>query len=307
MNNVIKNVENEQLIELDKKLSYEYDSDIQYKLLHIDDDVDIKGYKYVKNILTVKSVNKRLSFKTGVFNLNFTLREGEYMGLVGPSGSGKTTLIKMLFRTISYDTGSIFIYNNEIKNISRNVLGSYVQTTFQSPKETMNLYKTTVQIFNDVFEISRKKYPFLLYSQFKRQYIELLTQFNLKKRVLNSKLNFLSGGELQRVQLIRSLLVKPNLLFLDEALAALDFKTTQLLLDWFKKRKNHPDIRERFALIFISHNLADVEYLCDKVLFLNNGRIFSIVDKKKIFSENVKFQEYISKTEEQNSEENKFF
>ncbi len=198
-----------------------------------------------KTILEVEN----LSFSYGndqnfVLNdISFKLKKGETLGILGPNGGGKSTLMKLMAGIIVPSSGTLK-YNIEINNdLSFLPQSSDLNTTF--PMTVIDFLKLTPNT-------TREKY------------VEALTMTGIehKKKYL---LQNLSGGELQRVLIARSILEKPKLLLLDEPTKGLDGQGIDLLLCVLKNLKE----KTGTAIVLIDHNINEVVKFCDKILCLN--------------------------------------
>jgi len=203
---------------------------------------------------------------------------GECLGLVGESGCGKTTLSKILMRAITPDSGSV-IFNSgkgpidvlkaEGKNLE--TLRADIQMVFQDPVASLSPRMTIQNIVAEPFEIHERGTA----ETRKTKVAELLEAVGLGKRYMNRYPHGLSGGQRQRVGIARALALSPDLLICDEPVSALDVSVQAQILNLLK------DLQSELGLtyIFISHNLAVVDYMADRIAVMCGGRIVEIAPR----------------------------
>ncbi|MGY3765851.1 ABC transporter ATP-binding protein [Vagococcus vulneris] len=191
-------------------------------------------------------------------NVSFSLDKGQTLGIIGRSGSGKTTLIKTILGLTRPDSGQILDGNfNELnyKNLAAQVI-------FQNPRKSLD---PSQRIGEALSEMMQKKT-----GQRKIDIIQIapwLDKVNLPHDVWTKFPHELSGGQLQRVSIARALIMEPDLLICDEPTSALDVTTQKDILLLLKDLKN----QQNLTIIFISHDLAVIEFMSDTVLVLKDG------------------------------------
>lgn len=224
---------------------------------------------FIINNLT-KQFNKN---KPAVNNLSFEILDNEVLGIVGKSGVGKSTLMRLLSLQIKPDQGSILYNNLDITNLDNKNHLSYIH-------KTSFIYQNFVLLFNKTV-LENITLPLKIRGVDKKTREELALEM-LKFVGLLDKANeypsTLSGGESQRVAIARSLVTKPEVLFCDEITSSLDSITSIEILNLLKK------IKDEFMLtiIFVSHDITSVKYICDRVLLLEDGLIKKLESIKKI-------------------------
>lgn len=192
--------------------------------------------------------------KKGVFkNLNIKINKGEFVSIFGPNGSGKSTFLNLVSGIISPNSGAIYFENQPIKN-------ARVAYIFQNYRESLlpwlNIYE------NIVFPLNA-----LNYSNEQKQ-----KQFKMIKKMFNTKINFdlypyeLSGGQQQLVSIMRGLIIKPDILLLDEPFSSLDYKTSAFLQNLLEKIW----IDTGVTIIFVSHDIDEAILLSQKILVFTN-------------------------------------
>jgi peptide/nickel transport system ATP-binding protein len=246
-------------------------------------------------LLDVSHVSKRYAIrKSGLFgggkhaevlavdDVSLQIRHGECLGLVGESGCGKTTLSKMILRAVSASTGEIK-YNDrgrilDVRALEGDDLFAFrrkVQFIFQDPFSSLNPRMTVFDILseplvihgigNDAERIERVK--------------ELMTVVGLDPRFLRRYPHSFSGGQRQRIGIARALALQPDLLICDEPVSALDVSIQAQVLNLLK------DLKERLGLtyLFISHNLAVVDYIADRIAVMCAGRLVELAPREALF------------------------
>ncbi len=215
-------------------------------------------------ILQVKNLTKKFSAKGGDFtavdNISFEINEGEILGFLGPNGAGKTTTIYILLGLITPTAGDIFIFEKNLETHRQEILQ---QMNFTSPYVSLP-YRLTVfenlLIFAHLYNVPNPK----------KRIEELIDLFGIRN-LRDEPVSHLSAGENTRVGLAKALLNKPRLILLDEPTASLDpqmaHEAREILLRVQKE--------ERTTILYTSHNMAEIEKLCNRIVFLNHGRIIA--------------------------------
>lgn len=238
-----------------------------------------KSYTIKKGSLFGKQISNEIK---AVDAVNFEVRRGECLGLVGESGCGKTTLSKMLMRALSPDQGAI-TYNDHGKDI--NILGlegsalldfrKKMQFIFQDPFSSLNPRMTVLDLISEPLEIHS------MGTLEERQDLvkELMELVGLDVRHLKRYPHSFSGGQRQRIGIARALALRPELLICDEPVSALDVSIQAQILNLLK------DLKDKLGLtyIFISHNLAVVDYIADRIMVMCRGRLVELAPRDMLF------------------------
>ena len=228
----------------------------------------------MKEILSVKNLNK--SFESGfkLKNINFDIKEGEVVSLIGESGSGKTSISKIIVGLLKVDGQILFKGMNILENPKK--INGKIQMIFQSPYSSLNpKYKIKDIILEGVIyqKILKKE------ENIDEYLIDILNEVGLDKEVLNKYPHELSGGQRQRVGIARAVAVKPALIIADEILTALDALTQIQILELFQKLKKN----KKISYLFISHDINVVKKISDRLLIIKDGEIIESGEAKKIF------------------------
>lgn len=215
-----------------------------------------------------------------VDGISLTLYRGEIVGLVGESGSGKSTVGKAALRLIGPTGGRIEIDGEDITNASTRDLKpvrTKAQVIFQDPHSSLNPRMTISKIVAE---------PLLIHSRLRGEALNevvarLLGRVGLPPQFLHRYPHELSGGQKQRVAIARALSVDPDLLILDEPTSALDVSVQAQILEFLKELHEE---RPSMTSLFISHNLAVVRFLCNRVAVMYLGRIVEEGPVDEVFS-----------------------
>jgi ABC-type glutathione transport system ATPase component len=215
-----------------------------------------------------KSYRTQGSIVEAVAGVGFTLPYGGSLGIVGESGSGKSTMARMLIGLESPDSGSIVVDGQPLARprgrAARLARAKAIQIVFQDPYLSLDPRMPV----RDALEAVLRLHTPLDRAGRARRIGELLGQVGLGDREAGVLPRRLSGGQRQRVAIARALAVDPRVLVLDEAVSALDVSVQAQVLNLLR------DIREEtgIGLVFISHDLAVVRYVCDETLVMQRGR-----------------------------------
>jgi ABC-type glutathione transport system ATPase component len=246
-------------------------------------------------ILDVRNLSKSFTTrKTSLFgtkpggevlavdNVSFFIRPGECLGLVGESGCGKTTLSKLILRAISADNGYV-TYNDRGRDVDVLALKgeelfdyrNKVQFIFQDPFSSLNPRMTVFDIISE---------PLIIHNvgtvrEREETVKELMTLVGLDIRFLRRYPHSFSGGQRQRIGIARALALKPDLLICDEPVSALDVSIQAQILNLLKDLQNELGL----TYLFISHNLAVVDYIADRIAVMCKGRLVETAPKDVLF------------------------
>ena len=212
--------------------------------------------------------------------LDFTIRAGEFVGIVGESGSGKTTIARLLMGLERPSSGTIHVDG-------LNLLGqgaatwrmriANLQMVFQDPRSSLNPRRTLARLILQPLEA---KGADLRAPEARQRLAELMIATGLDPGLAHRYPSQLSGGQRQRVSIARALAALPKVLVADEIVSGLDVSVQAHILNLlFELRERH-----NIALLFISHDLSVVRYLCDRVLVMHRGEVVEAGETEKIFA-----------------------
>jgi oligopeptide transport system ATP-binding protein len=213
-----------------------------------------------------------------VDGVSFSLRRGEMLGLVGESGSGKSTIARCILRLTEPTAGTIRLRGTDITHLSRRALRPLrreLHIVFQDPFSSLNPRMTcgaTVAEPVRLHGLARGK-------ALDRRVATMFDDVGLHSELRYRYPHELSGGERQRVGLARALILEPSVLVADEPVSALDVSVQAGILNLLR------DLQERlgFSCLFIAHDLATVEFACDRVAVIYLGKIVEVAPKEELY------------------------
>jgi peptide/nickel transport system ATP-binding protein len=256
-----------------------------------------EGADRARPILDVRDLTKTFTIrKRGFFSrapasenqviavdgVSFQLKRGECLGLVGESGCGKTTVSKILMRAIQPDTGSVTysdgVTDSDVLALDGDALKAFrrtMQFIFQDPFSSLDPRMTVLDIVTEPLDIHE------MGTKAERQEFakELMALVGLDTRHLNRYPHSFSGGQRQRIGIARALALRPEILICDEPVSALDVSIQAQILNLLK------DLQRELGLtyLFISHNLAVVDYIADRIAVMCQGRLVELAPREQLF------------------------
>lgn len=208
--------------------------------------------------LQVHHLTKTFGSFKAVNNISFNLEEGEILGMLGPNGAGKTTTLQMLLGVLTPTSGNIYYFGKDL-SLHRSEIAKQINfsSTYINLPWILKV-KECLEIMARLYDIPNRK----------QKIEETIKLFELEK-LLENTVDSLSAGQTTRLNLAKSFLNDPKIILLDEPTASLDPDVAFYIRDFLKKyRKEH-----NTSIIITSHNMAEVEELCDRVLFINHGKL----------------------------------
>lgn len=213
--------------------------------------------------------------KIDVLNdVSFNIRSREFFGLVGESGCGKSTLCKAILGLIDFQ-GKITINNMNREKGKYREMARSVQAVFQDPMSALNPKKTIGFILEEPLKIHKIGTK----EERQRRVDEVLEFLGLDSSYRNRYPNELSGGQRQRVCIGCSIILNPKLIIADEPISSLDVSVGAQILNLFQKLHDSFDL----SVLFVSHNLNLVYYLCDRITVMYKGSIIEMGDAKDVY------------------------
>ncbi|HEU0237799.1 MAG TPA: oligopeptide/dipeptide ABC transporter ATP-binding protein [Micromonosporaceae bacterium] len=232
-----------------------------------------------KTVLEVVDLVKHFGPVRAVDGVSLTVAEGEVVGLVGESGSGKSTLGRCVTRLVPVTAGEVHINGTDISRLSRHRLRPLrrdFNIVFQDPASSLNPRMTVGDIISEPLRLHRVGTRVTQ----EQRVTELLDQVGLQAEVSRRYPHELSGGQRQRVSLARALSAGPSLLVADEPTSALDVSVQAAVLNLIGRLQ--ADLG--FACLFVTHDLAAVEFLAQRVAVMYLGVLVEVADREALFA-----------------------
>ena len=209
--------------------------------------------------IEIKKLSKFYGNYLAVDKINFQIEKNKTLGLLGPNGCGKTTTIGMLLGLVSPSEGEILIENKNIRKFKRDEIlkrFNFASPYVELPKKLT--VKQNLEIYGRLYGIQN------LYERIH----EISVDLNINS-FFNRKTGELSSGQKNRVSLAKSLINKPEILLLDEPTASLDPDIGDFIRSYIQDYKS----KNKVTILLASHNMSEVERLCDSVIMMRKGRI----------------------------------
>jgi ABC-2 type transport system ATP-binding protein len=218
-------------------------------------------------ILRITDLTKEYVTVRAVDRVSFYVNQGEIVGLLGPNGAGKTTTINMILGILKPTSGSIEILGKSLKKCRSEVMGSVNFAAVYAHVPANLTVRQNLHVFGLLYEVR----------DLKEKLKDLQREFDLEG-FIDTKSGLLSSGELSRLNLAKALINQPCLLLLDEPTASLDPSIAQLIRERIKAYVS----RTRAGIVWTSHNMNEIEAVCDRVLFLSKGKVLLSGDPKTL-------------------------
>lgn len=211
-------------------------------------------------VLEVSGLTKQYGTYTAVNDLSFSIGEGEIVGLLGPNGAGKTTTIQMLLDLVTPTSGTIVYFGKPFPKEREYCLSRInFASTYAHIQSRMTVMEN-LRIYAGLYEVKDAQ----------RKIKELLTLLEVPE-VEHALFWHLSSGQKTRVILVKALLNSPRLLLMDEPTASLDPDIANKVVELIQRLQK----KEGVSILYTSHNMDEVERLCDRVMFLDHGKILA--------------------------------
>lgn len=212
-------------------------------------------------LIELHNITYQAGNKTILTIPKFQIETGDFLGIMGPNGAGKSTLLKVIAFLESRTSGDI-LYRGQV--ISKGNPSLELRRKFSVALQQSLLLEGTV-FQNIAIGLKLRRFPKAVINEKVNLWLEQFQISHLAKQ----NVQFLSGGEAQRVNLARAMIVEPEILFLDEPFSALDFPTKIKLMEDFKQIIEGADI----TAVFVSHDLMEINYLTNSLAIIVNGEV----------------------------------
>lgn len=217
------------------------------------------AYQFM-DILEVKNLTKTFGKFKAVDNISFSLKEGEILGFLGPNGAGKTTTIQMLLGALTPSKGEILYFGKEISKNREEILEQLNFSSTYTNLPWLLTVKECLTFVSYLYDIKNRK----------KRIDEIVKAFKIED-LLKQEIHELSAGQLTRVNLAKAFLNHPKILLLDEPTASLDPDIASYIRAFLQEQRK----KFQVSIIITSHNMSEVEELCDRVIFINHGTIIA--------------------------------
>ncbi|MBK0326082.1 ATP-binding cassette domain-containing protein [Rhodobacteraceae bacterium F11138] len=239
-----------------------------------------------KPLLRAKGLVQSYRVKSGLLSgarelhalkgIDLTINRGEIVGLVGESGCGKSTLARILLGLEQPVSGTVEVDGVPVTQADKRARARRIQPVFQDPYGSLN----PSMIIRDIIALPLKVHQICPADERMRRVARLADQVGLPARLLDAVPGELSGGQRQRVAIARALIIEPELLICDEPTSALDVSVQAQILNLLMDLRRDTGV----AMLFISHDLAVVEYMTDRMFVMYLGQIVETGPTADVFS-----------------------
>lgn len=239
-----------------------------------------------ENILEVEhlthafTLDKKTKIKA-VDDVSFQIKQGEILGIVGESGSGKSTLARCIMNIYEPNAGVVHFHGINVLDraafrANKKLLQTQRQMIFQDSASSLNQRMKAVDIISEPLKINHIK---TARKTAKAEAAFQLQTVGLDESFLERYPSQMSGGQRQRVAIARALTTEPDLLIADEPVASLDVSIQAQIINLFR----HLQQEHGFSILFIAHDLAMVEFLCDRVGVMYHGKLVELADTTELY------------------------
>lgn len=239
-----------------------------------------------ENILEVEhlthafTLDKKTKIKA-VDDVSFQIKQGEILGIVGESGSGKSTLARCIMNIYEPNAGVVRFHGINVLDraafrTNKKLLQTQRQMIFQDSASSLNQRMKAVDIISEPLKINHIK---TARKTAKAEAAFQLQTVGLDESFLERYPSQMSGGQRQRVAIARALTTEPDLLIADEPVASLDVSIQAQIINLFR----HLQKEHGFSILFIAHDLAMVEFLCDRVGVMYHGKLVELADTTELY------------------------
>ncbi|MBO76748.1 MAG: peptide ABC transporter ATP-binding protein [Gemmatimonadetes bacterium] len=225
------------------------------------------------------TLNRVVNYVQAVNGVSFAVRRGEVLGLVGESGSGKTTIGRLVLRLEEATAGKVIFDGTNILELPKKEMRRFrkrMQIIFQDPYASLNPREKVRTVIGHALALHSIGTP----ESRRERAAELVEQVGLSPDQLDRFPHEFSGGQRQRVGIARALAVNPDFLVADEPVSALDVSIQAQVINLLSDLKDQLDL----TMLFIAHDLAVVEHICDRVAVMYLGKIMELAPSRSLYN-----------------------
>lgn len=235
--------------------------------------------------MEINSVSKTYNSKPAIENISISVNQGESLGIIGESGSGKSTLAKLITGLEPVDKGKIIFRGvHKLKGKALQEIRRHVQIVFQDPTGSLNpklpVWKSVIEPLENYPEVVPTFLKEVRHDK-KLMACILFHKVGLSKELLERYPHQLSGGQKQRIAIARGISLQPALLICDEPTSSLDVSIQAQVLNLLKELKRELNM----SFVFISHDMAAVQFMCERIAVLKNGKLVDVFTTEQLFSD----------------------
>ncbi len=212
------------------------------------------------NVLEVRNLTKKFGNFTAVNNISFNLNEGEILGLLGPNGAGKTTTLQLLLGLTTKTSGEIEYFGKDFHAHRSEILEQVNFSSAYTRLPKLLSVKENMTFISYLYDITDRKAR-----------IDKVAEIFHLKDLWYKEVRHLSAGQTTRLNIAKSFINSPRVLMMDEPTASLDPEVAAYIREFLANERKEFQV----SIILTSHNMSEVEELCDRVVFINHGKIIA--------------------------------
>jgi len=221
----------------------------------------------MKNLLEITNLSKVFKTRnndsyTALKGISFSLKQGEILGFLGPNGAGKTTTIQLLLGLMKPTSGKILYFGKDFATHRSEILEKVTFATAYAKLPARLTVRENLELYGRLYGLS---------SEQRTERIDHLIEFFGLKHLLDRLTGSLSAGQMTAMMLVKAFMPQPQIVLLDEPTASLDPDIAQLVQAFILEERK----KNNLSVLFTSHNMAEVEEICDRVLILRKGEIIA--------------------------------